>query len=153
MAAAAFEGFFAVARISEEILDRGEEKGAKLALPPIGPGVDFVFNEVSEKALREVLRIMRRVAPAADESIKRRPINLAKLTEGSAGDVGARLTFPGREDHAPLGGSERITRPTDGSRKKIHAVGVTKTREKGKPRKSDTKNSEPDFIPAGLVFV
>jgi len=39
----------AVARITQEILEGGEEKGAKLSFLPVGALVDLMFEEVGEK--------------------------------------------------------------------------------------------------------
>ena len=65
----------------QEILQGGQQKGSELALLPIGTGVDFVFDQIRKKTLGKVLRIMDGVPAAAHETVKRRPIGLAKLRE------------------------------------------------------------------------
>ena len=83
-----------VVRIREQILQGGEEERAELPLLPIDPRVDFVLDQVGEKALGEVLRIVDRIAPAAHESVERRPISLAKLCQGGSRRFRFRLLSP-----------------------------------------------------------
>jgi hypothetical protein len=47
----------------------------------IGARVDLMLDQVGEKALCEILRIFHGVPAAAHETVKRRPIGLAKLRE------------------------------------------------------------------------
>ena len=56
-----------------------------------------MFDQVSEKALCEILRIVHTVPAAAHETIKRRPIGLAKLRQRGARNLRFRSGFPGRE--------------------------------------------------------
>ena len=47
--------------------------------PSIHAGVNFMFEYVSEETLREILCVVHGLPAAADEAVKRRPIDLAKL--------------------------------------------------------------------------
>ena len=79
LAATTLERSFAVGSVREEIFQRGEQKRTEPALLRINTGVDFMFDQISEKALREILRIMDGITAAAHKTVKRRPIDLAKL--------------------------------------------------------------------------
>ena len=67
-----------------------------------------MFEQVSEETLREVLRIMHRVPATAHETVKRRPIDLAKLSQRGASDVGFGLASPGCEHDAPVSRRKQI---------------------------------------------
>src|SRR5438552_4237132 len=123
-----------VVGVGEEILERGKQKRSELALLPIGARVDLVFDQISEKALREVLRIVHRIPAAAHESVKRRPVGLAKLSERGLSDLRFGLAFSGRENHAPMGRSEGIALHLSGPWQSFHVSGVTDSRERDKPR-------------------
>ena len=73
---------------------------------------------------------MLRVAAAAHESIKRRPIGLAKLSERGLSDLRLGLAFSGREYHAPMGWSEGVAPTVHGLSQSFHATGVSESREK-----------------------
>ena len=79
MSAAAFERSLAVGSVRKEIFHGSEQKRTEPAFLPIDASVDFVLDQVGEKALREILRIVHGVSAAAHETVKRRPIVLAKL--------------------------------------------------------------------------
>jgi hypothetical protein len=81
---------------------RRRAKRTEPAFLPIRAGVDFMFEQVSEKALCEILRIFHGVSAAAHETVKRRPINLAKLRERSLRNLRFGLAFPSRDNHAPV---------------------------------------------------
>src|SRR5947199_10485205 len=100
-----------VVGVGEEILERGKQKRSELAFLSIYPRVDFLFNQISEKALRQVLRIVHGIPAAAHESVKRGPIGLAKLSQRPARDFRRSLAFPGRDNHAPMRRSERVAQP------------------------------------------
>ena len=72
-----------------------------------------MFEQVCEKALGKILRIMNGVTATADEGVKRRPIYLAKLCQCGARRLRFGLRFPCRDDYAPVGRREDIavTRP------------------------------------------
>ena len=111
----------------------------------IYPRVDLVFNQISEKALRQVLRIVHGIAAAAHETVERRPISLAKLSQRRPRDFWSSLAFPGRDNHAPMRRSERVAQPGgDGLRERLHPLGLAKLLEKHKPRKTY------DFVQHGL---
>ena len=61
-----------------------------------------MFDQVREKALRQILRIVHRESAAAHETVKRRPIGLAKLRERSVRNLRFGLAFPSRDNHAPV---------------------------------------------------
>ena len=67
-----------------------------------------MFDQVSEKALREILRIMHGVPAAAHETVKRRPIGLAKLRERGLRNLWVGLAPPRCENHAPVGRRKQI---------------------------------------------
>jgi hypothetical protein len=75
------------------------------------------------------------VPAAAHESIKGRPIGLAKLLERGAGEFRFGLAPSGRQDHAPMGRSERLALAVNGSRQKLHSTRLAKLGERGKPKK------------------
>src|SRR6478735_7168393 len=64
--------------------------------------VDLMLDQVSEKALREILCVMHTVPAAAHETVKRPPIGLAKLRERSLRNLRFGLAFPSRDNHAPV---------------------------------------------------
>src|SRR4026207_1063260 len=76
--AAAFERPFAVGSVRKKIFHGSKQKRQEPALLPIDASVYFVFDQVREKALRQILRIMHGVTAAAHETVKRRPIYLTK---------------------------------------------------------------------------
>jgi len=67
-----------------------------------------MFQYVSEKALREILRIMHSVPAAAYETVKRPPIDLAKLRQRGPRGLRFGLAAPGCEHHAPVGRRKQI---------------------------------------------
>ena len=79
LSAAAFERPFALGSMRKEIFHGSKQKRTEPALLPIDASVYFVFDQVREKALRQILRIVHGVSASAHETIKRRPIYLAKL--------------------------------------------------------------------------
>ena len=117
----------------QEILQGGQQKGSELALLSIGTGVDLVFNQIREKTLGKVLRIVDGVPAAAHETVKRRPVSFAKLRERGLRNFRGGLVPSSRENHAPMRRSERIALVTGGPRQSFHVSGVTGPYEKGKP--------------------
>src|SRR4029078_7006579 len=65
----------------------------------IGARVDLMLDQVSEKALCEILPIFHGV-PAAHETAKRRPIRLAKLRERILCNLRFGLAFARRDNTA-----------------------------------------------------
>jgi hypothetical protein len=87
---------------------------------------------------------VRGIPTAAHESVKRRPIGLAKLSERGLSDLRVGLAFSGRENHAPMGRSEGVALTMDGLSQSFHVTGVSESREKNKPRERH------DFLQRGL---
>jgi len=79
LSTAAFERPCAVGSMRKKIFHRSKQKRTEPAFVRVHAFVDFVFNQVREKALRQILCIVHGVATAAHETVKRRPIYLAKL--------------------------------------------------------------------------
>src|ERR1043166_2308721 len=79
LSAAAFERPFAVGSVPKKILYGSKQKRTELPLLPVDAGICFVFDQVREKALRQILCIVQRVSAAAHETVKRSPIYLPKL--------------------------------------------------------------------------
>jgi len=131
--AAALQRTFAVGSVCEKILQRGKKERTELALLPISARVDLMFDQISEKALRKVLRIVHGIPAAAHETIKGRPISLAKLSERGSRNLRVSLTRPGGENHAPMSRSEGVALAMDSPRQRLHLSGVSGSREKGKP--------------------
>ena len=90
-ATAAFECLFIIAGVRQPIFQAGEKKRAELSLPRIGPQVNFILQQVNEKTLGKIFGIVRRMPAPADESVERRPIGLAKLSQRSLGRLRFRL--------------------------------------------------------------
>src|SRR6266853_3332294 len=67
-----------------------------------------MFDQVGEKALREILRIMHGVPAAAHETVTRRPIGLAKLRERGPRNLRVGLASSCRENRAPVGRRKQI---------------------------------------------
>jgi len=130
--AAALQRTFAVGSVCEEILQRGKKERTELALLPISARVDLMFDQVSEKALREVLRIVHGIPAAAHETIKGRPISLAKLSERGSRNLRVSLTSSRCKNHAPMSRSERVARAMDGLGQSFHVTRVSELRKKNK---------------------
>ena len=62
-----------------------------------------MFEHVSEETLRKILRVVDSVPATAYETVKWRPIDLAKLCKGRTRYLRFALASPGSEDHAPMG--------------------------------------------------
>jgi len=67
-----------------------------------------MFEHVSEETLRKILRVVHRVPATAYETVKRRPIDLAKLRKRRTGYLRFGLASACREDHAPVGRGKDI---------------------------------------------
>src|SRR5262249_40258760 len=70
--------------------------------------VDLMLDHVGEKALCEILRIFHGVPAAPHETVKRRPIGLAKLRERILRNLRFGLAFPSRDNHAPVSRRKEI---------------------------------------------
>ena len=62
-----------------------------------------MFEHVSEETLRKILCVVYGVPATAYETVKWRPIDLAKLRKGRTGYLRFGLASPCREDNAPMG--------------------------------------------------
>ena len=102
LSATALERLLAVGKVREEIFQRGKKKRSKPAFLPIDTFVDFVFDQVGEKALREILRIVHAVSAATHETVQRRPVSLAKLRKRGLRNRRFCLASPRRENRAPV---------------------------------------------------
>src|SRR5436190_20983721 len=82
-----------------------------------------MFQQVSKKALREILSIMYGVSATTHETVKRRPIDLAKLGQCGARNIRFGFGSPGREHYAPMSRRKQVAPtvaiPTAG----VHASG------------------------------
>src|SRR4029453_1890605 len=98
LSAAAFERPFAVASVRKKIFHGSKQKRTESALLPIDANIYFVFDQVLEKALRQILRIVHDVSAAAHEAVKRRPIYLAKPRQRGLRNFRFRLASSRREN-------------------------------------------------------
>lgn len=99
----ALQRSFSVGSVYEEVFGRGEQKPTEPAFLPIDAPVDFVLDQVGEKALRKILGVMHGVSSAAHETVKRCPINLAKLPKRGVCHLWLSQASSRGENHAPLG--------------------------------------------------
>src|SRR5207249_11246788 len=76
-AAAALLALCAVPLVGEEMLQRGQQEGAELALLTAEPFEVIPFEESGEEALRQVLGVLAPVAVPANVGVKRIPISAA----------------------------------------------------------------------------
>jgi hypothetical protein len=134
LSATAFERLLAIVGVGQEILQRRQQERSELPLLPICARKGFVFDQVAEKTLRQILCVMHRVAAAAHKTVKRRPIGLAKLCERSMRNFRSGMALPGRENKAPMGRSEGIALATVCAGQNFHSIGITKRNERGKTR-------------------
>ena len=75
--ASALECLLALSRVGEKILQRSEEERAEFPLISIGTHMDFVFDQMREKPLREILCVMHRITMTPHIVVERRPVGLA----------------------------------------------------------------------------
>src|SRR5216110_118278 len=87
-------------------------------------------DQVGEEALREILCVMHGVPAGAHETVKRRPIGLAKLRERGLRNLRVGLAFSGRENHAPMGRRKGVALTVDGLSQSFHVTGVSESRKK-----------------------
>jgi hypothetical protein len=85
--------------------------------------------------LRKIFGIVRRMPAPADESVERRPVGLAKLSQRSLGRFRFGLALTRRQNHAPMSGLEWIARPMNGVGLGVHVSGVSVSCEENKSRK------------------
>ena len=94
-----------------------------------------MFEQVSEETLREILCIMHSVTATTHETVKRRPIDLAKLRQCGPGDVGFGVASPGREHDTPVSRRKQIA----GTAPVLHASIHVNVRNKMADDKLTTK--------------
>src|SRR2546425_6685389 len=95
-----------------------------------------MFNQIGEKALREILRIMHGVAAAAHETVKRRPIDLAELRERGLRNLWFGLASPSRQNHAPVRRRKQIALAMPVPCQRFHVTGLYRVRRrKTSPKK------------------
>src|SRR5438034_8931093 len=87
-------------------------------------------DQVREEALREILCVMHGVTAGAHETVKRRPIGLAKLRERGLRNLRVGLAFSGRENHAPTRRRKGVALTVDGLSPSCHVTGVSESRKK-----------------------
>ena len=100
--------------IGEKMLHRTKQIRAKPALLAIRGGEATRFDDPGKKGLRKILRIVRRISPAAYEGVERIPIRPAKRLERLSRAGLIRLARLNRTHQAPMRcdkfmGSGRIT--------------------------------------------
>ena len=77
--AAAFQCVFAIASIRDEMFQCSEEKRTEPPFLPIGMHIPAILDQVGEKALRQILRLLAGVSFFAQENVQRAPINFAQF--------------------------------------------------------------------------
>ena len=82
----------------------GQQEAAEASAGPIRGMQIVLLQENGEEALRQVLRLLGRMALAARESVERIPITSAQL--GQRGDGAGMTCMTGREDHRPVRGAK-----------------------------------------------
>ena len=69
----------AIASVRDEMFQPAEKKRAKPAFLAIGVRVGSALDEVREKSLGQVLRVLWSIPLLAQKSVKRSPVDLAQL--------------------------------------------------------------------------
>ena len=86
--------------IVQEILQRREHERTEPSTTPIGTLEETTFKHHYKKILRQVLGIGHGMAPPADESENRSPVNFAKLGERFARILRVASRIRAGKDHA-----------------------------------------------------
>ena len=100
----------------QEILQDLEHERTEPSATPIGTLEETTFKHHYKKILCQVLGIGDGMAPPADESENRSPINFAKLGERFAHRLLVAFRLPARKDHAPPSRHEGIGAALEGRR-------------------------------------
>lgn len=111
-ATAAFCGALAVPLVGEEALQTDAQEGAATAFLAIGGLQVILRQQAREELLREVVRVVRRVAGAAHIGAERIPVGAAEGLQCSGG-IGRRLLLR-REHDGPARGHEERRRDGGG---------------------------------------
>src|SRR6266436_6816629 len=138
LSATALQRPFPIRSVCKEIFQGGKQKRAEPAFPLIDAFVDLVLEEVSEKALRQILRIVHRVSAAAHKTVKRRPIGLAKLRERGLRKLRFGLASPRRQNNAPVSRRKQIALTTPVPCQRLHVSGFYQDRRRKASRKKIT---------------
>src|SRR5882724_8805316 len=83
-----------------------------------------MFYHVREKALRQILRIMDGMTAAAHKTVKRRPIDLAKLGKRGVRKLRFGLASPRRQNNAPVSRRKQIALTTPVPCQRLHVSGL-----------------------------
>ena len=104
LSAAALQGASLLPLIHQEMVQGRKEKRAELSLLACDGAEGVLPEQPGEELLREVLRVMRRVAALADVGVERIPIGLTELCQRLAG--AGRVIASGRQHNRPVCGDE-----------------------------------------------
>ena len=119
----AFQRVFAIASICDEMFQRSEQKSTELPFLWIGARITAFLDQVGEKALRQVLRILASVSFIAQENVERAPIGLAQFRERTECLSGSRRVARFK-DHCPTGRDKQFVAtvrfPTGRKRRCFH---------------------------------
>src|ERR1041384_7753387 len=87
--------------LGQEMLQHGEQEGAKFAFAAVRGAEVILFQQAGEEFLRQILSVMRLVAASANERVKRPPVSAAQFRQrfGSLRSI----TLPGGQNDAPMG--------------------------------------------------
>ena len=79
LVSSSFKAAGTVGRIREVVLERGEQERPEFTFEPVNARKRPVFDHVQEKALGQVLGVIRRMSAAPSENVERIPIEPAQL--------------------------------------------------------------------------
>jgi hypothetical protein len=97
-----------IASICDEMFQCGQEKSTEPPFLPIGVRMTPVLDQVGEKALRQILRILVSVTFLAQENVEWAPINLAQFRERTE-CLSGRRRVARCKDNRPTGGDKQFT--------------------------------------------
>src|SRR5262249_18411264 len=83
------------------MFQRAEKERTKTSFFPIGARVGAVIDQVCEKTLGQILRVLRSISLLAQESVQWAPVNLAQFRERTECVSGSRLRIARSEDNRP----------------------------------------------------
>jgi hypothetical protein len=76
---ASFQRVFAIPSIRDEMFQCSEEKRAESPFLGIGARIPVILDQMGEKSLRQILRILVSVLSLAQKKVHWAPINLAQF--------------------------------------------------------------------------
>src|SRR5207249_3357048 len=97
--AAALLGELLVALVREEVLQRRQQERAEFPALPMRAAQRVFLQQVKQKRLRQILRVVRRFPLTAKKGVERKPVGAAQSGESLARLVGR--SAPGQHHHAP----------------------------------------------------